>query len=79
MLKSLPPNELVDVNRAPVEQIKAALHVDDEKANAIIAGRPYRNWAEFSYRHPEFSAPNLEALKQSGVIIGATDLNRLTP
>jgi len=77
MLKSMPIRDIVDVNQASMERIRSAFHVDDAKATEIVRRRPYRNWADFRRKHPEFSGPALEALRQSGVIIGAIGLNRL--
>lgn len=68
---------ILDVNQATVEQIRAAFNIDEEAAKRIIANRPYSNWTEFSRRNPQYSPPNLEALKQDGVFIGAIGLNRL--
>ena len=67
----------VDINTAPVDELRSVFRVDEGVLNHIVQNRPYRSWAEFKSKNSGFSDPMLEGLKQSGVSISPADLNRI--
>ena len=48
---TVPANQLVNLNTAPASELDKLPQIGDARAKAIIAGRPYRDWADFSGRN----------------------------
>jgi DNA uptake protein ComE-like DNA-binding protein len=76
-INPLPNAAVTDVNIATNEQIQRAFQTGEETARQIISNRPYQDWADFKKKNPGFSAPVIDALRESGVVIGAIQLHRV--
>lgn len=72
-----PSSHIVDINACNVEDLRGVFPVDEDSINQILKNRPYQSWADFKNKNPGFSHPMLRGIRESGVIIGTPNLNRM--
>lgn len=72
-----PSSHTVDINASNLEDLRSVFPVDEDSLNQILNNRPYQSWADFKNKNPGFSDPMLRGIRESGVIIGTPNLNRM--
>ena len=72
-----PSSHIVDINASNKDDLRGVFPVNEDSLNQILKNRPYQSWADFKSKNPGFSDPMLRGIRESGVIIGTPNLNRM--
>jgi DNA uptake protein ComE-like DNA-binding protein len=70
--------EVIDINTSSAEDIREVFGVDESQLQHILRNRPYRGWQDFSKKNPGFSEARLTSLRQAGVTVSRTDLDKIS-